>query len=307
MPDPFKELRQPAVPLAPRPEFARDLRRRVVTALDPDLPGAPVIPIREIREYTPARLHTITPYLSIREPERAIEWYMEVFGAVPMHDTVVMPDGRVGHAELRVGDSVFMLAAEFPEENHMAPETIGGSPVGLMLYVPDADAVYAKAIEHGATPGRAVEENYGSRQGTLVDPFGHRWTISTAIEADDEPVADVPGRRFGDIGYMVLQSPDGERSARFFGALFGWELHGGYQPGAFHISSITPPGGIDTGYEHSEARIFFRVDDIEAVAARVRELGGEVLSISNYDSGGNAECVDDQGFRFDLFRPRPGY
>jgi hypothetical protein len=101
--------------------------------------------------------------------------------------------------------------------------------------------------------------------------------------------------------------PDGDRAQRFYSELFGWDTRGGYQPGSYHVSSITPPSGIHGREGAPEVRIYFRVDDIEAAAARVRELGGQVLSVTNYDSGGNAECVDDQGLRFDLFRPRPGY
>jgi len=101
--------------------------------------------------------------------------------------------------------------------------------------------------------------------------------------------------------------PDGDRARRFYEALFGWTLSVGHEPDSFHISSITPASGIHGGQEQTDVRLFFRVDDIETAAARVRELGGEVLTVTDYDSGGNAECVDDQGLRFDLFRPRPGY
>ena len=101
--------------------------------------------------------------------------------------------------------------------------------------------------------------------------------------------------------------PDGDRARRFYSALFGWEARDGYQPGSFHISSITPPSGIHGREGEAEVRLYVGVDDIDAAAARVREVGGEVLSVANYESGGNAECVDDQGLRFDLFRPRPGY
>jgi len=304
--DPFEELRAPVAPLAPRPAFARELHRRLVAELRPD-PEVTPVPILEVREYTPARLHALTPYLALSDPARAIEWYTEVFGAVLIGEPIIMPDGRIGHAEMRVGDSVFMLAGEFPEENHLSPETLGGSTVGLMLHVPNSDETYAKAVEMGATALRPIAEQYGARQGTLRDPFGHRWFVATALAPDDVPVEDAPGRRFGDLGYLVLRMPDGERAARFYGALFGWELHGGYQPGAYHIASITPPAGIDTGYNEASARIYFRVDDIESVAQRVRDLGGQVLSTGDYDSGGNAVCVDDQGLEFELFRPRPGY
>lgn len=309
MSDPFDQLREPIVPLAPRPEFARDLRRRIVAALATGTqPEEEAMPALAIREYTPARLHSLTPYLATNDPARAIEWYAEVFDASLMDDPIVMPDGRIGHAEMRVGDTVFMLAGEYPEEGHLAPTTVGGSTVGLMLHVPDAEATYAKAVSLGATALRPVEQRYGARQGTLRDPFGHRWFISTAVAADDIPVEDIAGRRYGDIGYMVLRAPDGDRAARFFGSLFGWSLGAGYRPGAYHIESITPPAGIDTGDDHSSVRLYFRVDDLDAAVARVRELGGQVLSVNEYaDSGGNAECVDDQGMRFDLFRPKPGY
>ncbi len=265
------------------------------------------MPTLEIREYTPARLHSLTPYLAVADPARAIEWYVEVFDATLMGEPIVMPDGRIGHAELRVGDTVFMLAGEFPEERHLSPTTLGGSSVGLMLHVPDSDATYAKAVDLGATPLRPIAEEYGARGGTIHDPFGHRWFIQTNIEVEDVPVEDAPGRRFGDIGYLTLEVPDGERAARFYRELFGWQLNAGGQPGSFHVSSITPPSGIHGRPGDPELKIYFRVDDIEAVAARVRELGGQVLSVANYESGGNAECVDDQGLRFDLFRPRPGY
>ncbi|HYL52659.1 MAG TPA: VOC family protein [Acidimicrobiia bacterium] len=308
MTDPFETLREPLVPLAPRPEFARELRRQIAAELalahDEQEQSMPTL---EIREYTPARLHSLTPYLAIADPARAIEWYAEAFDAKLLGEPIIMPDGRIGHAEMRVGDTVFMLAGEFPAERHLSPTTLGGSSVGLMLHVPDADATYAKAVDLGATALRPISVRYGARAGTIHDPFGHRWFIQTNLEADDVPVEDVSGRRFGDVGYLTLEVADGERAARFFGALFGWQLDAGYRPGSFHISSITPPSGIHGRPGDPEVKVYFRVDDIEAAAARVRELGGQVLSIDTHESGGNAECVDDQGLRFDLFRPRPGY
>jgi predicted enzyme related to lactoylglutathione lyase len=173
------------------------------------------------------------------------------------------------------------------------------------VYVPDSDATYALALERGATGLRPISENYGARGGVIRDPFGHRWFVQTQLEADDVPVEDAPGRRLGDIGYVTLRVPDAQRANRFYGALFGWEMHGGTE--GFHIASITPPAGIQDRVQDPETRIFFRVDDIESVAQRVRDLGGEVLSVAQHDSGGNAECRDDQGLRVDLFRPRPGY
>jgi uncharacterized glyoxalase superfamily protein PhnB len=304
--DPFESLAEPLVPLAPRPTFAAELHRRLTVALGPTPPdqGAPV---PEVREYTPARLHTLTPYLACARADEAIAWYQEVFDARILGEPIMMDDGRVGHCELRVGDSVFMLADEFPEENHLSPETLGGSSVSLMLHVADCDATFALAIARGATELRPLAVAHGARRGTLRDPFGHRWFIATASAADDVPVEDVPGRRYGDIGYVTLEVPDGDRARTFYEKVFGWAMAPGHEAGSFHVSSITPPSGIHGGPEAPEFRVYFRVDDIGAAVARVREAGGEVLSTTDYDSGGNAECRDDQGLRFDLFRPRAGY
>ena len=305
--DPFESLREPAVPLAPRPTFAADLRRRLVALVAAEDGPSPATQHREVREYTPARLHALTPYLACRDAGRAIAWYIDVFDAHLLGDPIIMDDGRVGHAELRVGDSVFFLADEYPEENHRSPLALGGSTVAFTLHVPDADATYERALQHGATGLRPLGEHYGARSGVVRDPFGHRWFISTALEPDDVPVEDVPGRRYGDVGYITMHVADGARARRFYEALFGWKTVPGYIAGAFHASSVTPPSGINPTGEEIGVRLYFRVDDIEAAAVRVRELGGQVLSVTDYESGGNAECVDDQGLRFDLFRPRPGY
>jgi uncharacterized glyoxalase superfamily protein PhnB len=302
--DPFDALREPNLPLAPRPAFAASLRRRLSVALGTARKEQPMV---AVRAYTPAHLRSLTPYLATHDPAAAIAWYSDVFDAELLGEPIVMDDGRIGHAELRIGDAVLMLAGEFPEEDHRSPLTLGGGSVAIQVYVPDSAATYALAVERGATPLRPIGEHYGARGGVLRDPFGHRWFVQTQLEADDVPVEDTPGRRLGDIGYVTLRVPDGERARRFYGALFDWKLDGGHDPGSYHIASVTPPAGVHGGVDEAEVRIFFRVDDIAAVAQRVRDLGGEVLSVSDYDSGGNAECRDDQGLRFDLFRPRAGY
>lgn len=304
-PDPFEALREPLVPLAPRPEFAARLRRRLAARLDIDEPRRPPVP--EIREYTPARSHSLTPYLSCPRAAEAIEWYAEVLDAVLMEPPIVMDDGRIGHAELRVGDTVFALADEWPEGDLAGPgET---NSVSLMLYVPDVDATLERALARQAVVQQPLREAYGASRVTIRDPFGHRWMLGTALEPDDLPVEDVPSRRLGDIGYVTMRVVDGDRAARFFGELFGWEVQPGSLDGGFHVSSVTPPAGFMTTGDPNDtgALLYFRVDDIEEVADRVRSLGGQVLSVTDYESGGNAECVDDQGLRFDLFRPRPGY
>ena len=179
MTDAFDALREPVIPLAPRDEFAASLRRRISSALGPNREEHPV---PDIRDYAPERLHSITPYLACGDPAAAIDWYVDVFGAVLLDEPIVMPDGRIGHAELRVGDSVVMLAGDFPEENHVNPITLGGSSVALMLHVPDAAATFARAVERGATPLRPIAEHYGARGGVIRDPFGHRWFVQTNID-----------------------------------------------------------------------------------------------------------------------------
>jgi uncharacterized glyoxalase superfamily protein PhnB len=307
MTDPFESLAEPPIPLAPRPDFAARLRARIVAELGLTPKPPEGAPMPEVREYTPARLHALTPYLSCRDAAAAIAWYQDVFDAQMVGEPIIMDDGRVGHCELRVGDSVFMLAGEFPEEQHLSPETLGGSTVSLMVHVPDSDATYARAVARGATALRPIAVNYGARQGTIRDPFGHRWFVATAVESDDVPVEDAPGRRFGDLAYLTLEVPSGVQARSFYEQVFGWTCEVGHVPDSFHISSITPPSGIHGGQDRAEFKIYFRVDDVEAAAARVRAAGGQVLSTGGSEAGGNAECVDDQGLRFVLFRPRPGY
>jgi PhnB protein len=130
----------------------------------------------------PEGYHSLTPYLIVAGAARAIEFYKTVFGAVERM-RLGGPDGKVGHAELEIGDSLIMLADEHPAMGALAPPTVGGTPVGLHLYLEDVDAVAAKAVAAGATLKRPVENQfYGDRLGSLIDPFGHLWHISTHVE-----------------------------------------------------------------------------------------------------------------------------
>ena len=130
----------------------------------------------------PEGYHALTPYLVVGDASKAIEFYKGAFGAEEMM-RMGEPGGKVGHAELRIGDSVVMLADEHPEVDARSPETIGGSPVSIVLYVDDSDAVYDRAVKLGATAERPVENQfYGDRAGTVRDPFGHRWNVHTHVE-----------------------------------------------------------------------------------------------------------------------------
>jgi PhnB protein len=124
----------------------------------------------------------VSPYLIISGAERALDFYKKAFDAVELF-RFTAPDGKIGHAEVRIGDTVIMLADEFPDHDAHSPRKFGGSPVGLHVYCEDVDAVAAKATAAGATVKRPIANQfYGDRAGTLEDPFGHVWHLSTHIE-----------------------------------------------------------------------------------------------------------------------------
>ena len=130
----------------------------------------------------PEGYHNVTPYLFVRGATGAIDFYKNVFGAT---EIMRMPgsNGKIMHAELRFGDSVVMLADENPQSGIMSPQTIGGYSAGLHLYVENADAVIQKAVESGAKLLRPIKNQfYGDRSGSLLDPFGHMWSVATHIE-----------------------------------------------------------------------------------------------------------------------------
>lgn len=128
----------------------------------------------------PDGYHAVTPYLIVKGASRAIDFYKNTFGAQEIM-RFPGPNGTIGHAELRIGDSVIMLADE--QQDHRSPNAYGGSPVSLMVYVPDVDKTFKQAIANGAKETRAVQDQfYGDRSGNLVDPFGHVWTVATHKE-----------------------------------------------------------------------------------------------------------------------------
>jgi PhnB protein len=132
--------------------------------------------------FIPEGFGTVTPYLVMSGASAAIDFYQKVFNATELY-RMPMPNGKVGHAEIRIGNSRLMLADEMPEMNVRGPKSLGGSPVGMCVYVEDCDSVFNRAVAAGAKVERPLADQfYGDRSGTVADPFGHMWTIATHKE-----------------------------------------------------------------------------------------------------------------------------
>lgn len=130
----------------------------------------------------PDGYHSVTPYLFVKGAAAALEFYKQAFGAIELM-RLADPTGKIGHAEIKIGDSPVMLADEHPEIGVLGPESIGGSATCFMIYVPDVDARFTQAIAAGAKVLRPIADQfYGDRSGTVMDPFGHMWTIATHKE-----------------------------------------------------------------------------------------------------------------------------
>ena len=130
----------------------------------------------------PEGYSTVTPYLIVTGAANAIEFYKKAFGATEIM-RLTQPDGKIGHAEIQIGSSRVMLADEVLDMGFWSPRSLGGSGTGIMLYVDDVDAAFKRAVEAGAKMLQPVKNQfYGDRSGTLSDPFGHMWTISTHVE-----------------------------------------------------------------------------------------------------------------------------
>ncbi len=182
MTDPLDVLREPLPPVDPDPAFANALRARLERA------------VLELRGDTMSTTSSATdtaelawgpalaPYIAVDDARRALEWYGEVFDAERRGEPYVMPDGRIGHAELGIGDAVLMLADEYPEEGLLGPKARGGPSMSLHVQVPDVDATVQRAVALGAELTRPVTDQPYGRMGVFVDPFGHRWNIATHVE-----------------------------------------------------------------------------------------------------------------------------
>jgi PhnB protein len=147
------------------------------------------VPVKPI----PEGARSVTPHLVVKGVSEAIAFYEKAFGAKEKFRMVVPGGQEIGHAELIIGDSPVYLAGEFPDWGSLGPQSLGGSPVTIHLFVEDVDAVFARAVEAGATATMPPDNAFwGDRYGKLTDPFGHHWSIATHIE--DVPPDELPKR-----------------------------------------------------------------------------------------------------------------
>jgi uncharacterized glyoxalase superfamily protein PhnB/predicted enzyme related to lactoylglutathione lyase len=273
MTDPLDALRVGPGPVDPDPAFATALRARIERALLDPLEDPMTTSVAETTTDpgTVARLHTVTPYLVAVDARASVAFYIAAFGAVPRGEPIVMPDGRVGHVEVALGDSVLMLADEFPELGLRAPASRGGPSQSLRLETSDPDGVVAAAVAAGAVLERPVADSPYGRGGVVDDLDGHRWMVSS-----EAPVA-----RPGDVIYASLWAPDAARTRRFYDEVLG------------SLGSL--------GTAEAETPILmccYEVVDVDAAITLVRAAGGAAGEPREESHGRTADCVDDQGIPF---------
>jgi PhnB protein len=328
MTDPFDALTSTAEPQAPRPSFARALRARLVQELDLDpLTITPTIdlPGRKHVTTTATRAHTTTPYLTVHDGAAAIDWYVAAFGAVEQL-RVVGDDGLLGHAELLVGGARFMLSDEYPAIGVVSPRTLGGTATAIHLDVEDVDALYARAVDAGATSlQEPADQPHGARHGTLIDPFGHRWMLSQQLEeltveeyaqrAEGSGFRVEAGARTGtssdyrDGIWGAMAYADPESGIRFVTEVLGFEelvLVRGEDGAIVHSEYRWPEGGIVQLATEDATNPFLPraggnglyvvTRDPQAVWERCQAAGVDVLRAPqepHYDPGGMGFSVRD--------------
>jgi uncharacterized glyoxalase superfamily protein PhnB len=289
MTDPFDALHTPIRPVDPDPEFAARLRSRLEDAILERERGA-------MTTATETKPHTLTPYLAVADARAAIDFYVEVFGAARRGEPIIMADGKIGHAELAFGDSVLMLAEEFPEIGHVAPVAAGAHP-SYRLEVPDVDGAVDRALRRGAELLRPIADSGYGRSGTILDPFGHRWMVT------EQTPAPSPSPSHGEMGYHTFQVPDAEAAKAFYGAVLGWQFTPGRVENGWQIEGSGGLAGLWGGQGQPGWKLMYLVTDLEAALTRVLEQGGTAGTPERQPYGLSAECTDNQGIEFWLNQP----
>jgi uncharacterized glyoxalase superfamily protein PhnB len=305
MTDPFEALREPVTPVDPDSEFAGRLRTRLTREILAPSGGMMSQPTASQNtgtshvEREPAWPPALTPYIVVSDARRAIDWYIEVFGARRRGDLWVNADDTIGHAEVGLGDAVLMLSEAsslWPEVPVRAPESPTTFSHSLHLDVADVDATTERARRAGASVEREPANQPYGRASVIVDPFGHRWHLL-------QPPARATRLRQGDVANVALVTPDAQRARDFYEAVLQVPFAAGH-PGAWRTEETTPPLSIlpSEGAE-PQVELSYRVDDIGAAIERVLSAGGQAGQPGRRPFGLLATCVDDQGATFRLWQP----
>ncbi len=300
MTDPFEALREPVMPVDPDPEFAGRLRtrlsREVFTASGGSMSRQTVATGIE-RE--PAWPPALTPYLVVSDARRALNWYVEVFGAERRGEIHVNPDGTIGHAEVGIGDAVLMFSEAsglWPDVPVRAPDSPATFSHSLHLEVDDVDASTERARRSGASVEREPGDQPYGRASVIVDPFGHRWILLRRP-------ARATRLRQGDVASVTMVARDAHRAKEFYQAVLQVPFSAGHS-GAWRTGETRPPLGIwPSEQTEPEVQLSYRVDDIAAAVERVRAVGGQAGNPERKPYGLGADCVDDQGATFRLWQP----
>ncbi|HSZ42464.1 MAG TPA: VOC family protein [Trebonia sp.] len=309
MTDPFEALREPVTPIDPDPGFAGRLRQRLTreifasageTMSQPATPAQQTsAPQQAAAQREPAWPPTLTPYIMVSDARRAVDWYVEVFGAQRRGEPHVNADGTIGHVEVGIDDGVLMLSEPsglWPDVPVRAPDSPATFSHTLHLQVDDVDGTTERARRGGATVEREPTDQFYGRGAVIVDPFGHRWTLL-------RPPAGATRLRQGDVAHVTMMTRDVRRAKDFYEAVLQVPFEAGH-PGAWRTDQTTPPIGLlpAAGAEPA-VRLSYRVDDIAAAIERVRAAGGRAEEPVGRQYGLLAECADDQGTVFHLWQP----
>jgi uncharacterized glyoxalase superfamily protein PhnB len=250
-------------------------------------------------EREPAWPPTLTPYIVVSDARRAMDWYVEVFGAQRRGEPHVNSDGTIGHAEVGIGDAVLMFSEAsdlWPDVPVRAPDSPATFSHSLHLGVDDVDASTERARRNGASVEREPADQPYGRAAVIVDPFGHRWILL-------RPPAQATRLRQGDVANVAMMAPDADQAKEFFEAVLQVPFSPAH-PGTWRTDQTRPPLSILPwqGAE-LEVQLSYRVDDIAAAVERVRAAGGRADEPARRRFGLLAECADDQGATFRLWQP----
>ncbi|WP_231750773.1 VOC family protein [Mycobacterium sp. NAZ190054] len=222
----------------------------------------------------------------------AIRWYAEVFGAVPAGDPVQMDDGRIGHAELALSGGVLYLADEYPEIGLKAPSPHAVS-VSMMLAVTDTDETLDRARVNGADVQREPYENYGARNATIIDPFGHRWMLTGPVTGAAVPI------QHGDVGYVSVWTPDAQRATAFYGHVLGWTV----DPVTQTVTNVGQRIGLSSAPERQTLFCCYAVTDLDGARDSIVAAGGTVGDVERHGFGDVLRANDSQGVEFGVYEP----